>query len=127
CLHRLRRRALPAGDGGALRRGREAAARELRDSVALLLEQAQAVLELGDAKLDLVELVAGHEVQIVGECAQHAERLLREPGPAAAHARRQLEDELLDRVGDPLATARGHAVSSVAAGGASRGAPARTA
>ncbi len=97
------------------------------DGVAFALEQAQPVLELSDAQLDLVELVARHEIQILDERAHRRERLLREPGPAAADARRQLEDELLDRVDDPLATARGHAVSNAAAGVSSRAAPARPA
>ena len=61
------------------------------------------------------------------ERPHRAERLLRELRPAAAQPRGQLGEELLERVGDPLATARGHAASCAGAGGASRGAPARPA
>ena len=46
------------------------------------------VLELRDAELELVELVAGHEVELVGDRAQRREGGLRESLAAAAHAAR---------------------------------------
>src|SRR5581483_9137036 len=91
------------------------------------LEQLQPVLDLGDAELELVELVAGHEVELRDERAHRLQRLLGEPRAAAAHARRQLHEELLEDVDDPLATARGHAASCDGAAAASRAAPAHPA
>ncbi len=85
------------------------------------------MLELGDAQLELVEVVTRHELQVVDERMQRAECLFRELCTASAHARRELEDQLLERIDDPLATARDHAASSAGAGAASRAAPVRTA
>ena len=69
------------------------------------------MLELRDAKLELLELVAGHEIELVRDAAQHGQRSFGEPCAAAADATRQLEDQLLERVEDqPVGvTARGHA------------------
>ena len=61
-----------------------------------LLEQAQPVLELRDAKLELVEIVARDEVQLVDERAHRAERLLGELRAAAAQPRGKLDEQLLD-------------------------------
>jgi hypothetical protein len=59
-----------------------------RWEVARALEQPHPVLELGDAELELVELVAGHEVELLGDRAQRREGGLREPLTAAAHPAR---------------------------------------
>src|SRR6266516_1623308 len=84
------------------------------------------MLELRYPKLELVELVARHEIELVGDPAQHREGAFREPFPAAAQTARQLGEELLDRVEEQIgATARGHAASSGAAATASRGARSR--
>src|SRR5512133_3543015 len=85
------------------------------------------MLELRDAELELVELIAGHEIELGDERAQRVQRLLGEPRTPAAQPRRELDEQLLEDVGQPLATARGHAASCGGAGGASRGAPAPTA
>src|SRR5204862_3374881 len=89
--------------------------------------QPEAVLELGDAKLQLVVVVARHEVQLLREHAESAEALLGELRAAASEPGRQLAEQLLERVDEPLATARGHAASCAAAAAASLGAPAPTA
>src|SRR5581483_502250 len=70
-------------------------------------------------------VLAGDEVQLVDERADGGKRLLRQPRLTAPHASRQLDEQLLEDVGETLATARDHAASTGAAGGASRGAPAR--
>ena len=59
--------------------------------------------------------------------ADGAERLLGELRAAAAQPGRELDEQLLDDLDDPVASARGHAASCAGAGGASRGAPARPA
>src|SRR5205814_1092322 len=100
----------------------------LRASTWLLpLAAVTGTMLLCDAKLELVDLVARDEVQLVDERPQRAERLLREPRPTAAQTCRQLDEELLDDVGDALATARDHAASCGGAACASRGVPARPA
>jgi hypothetical protein len=53
------------------------------------------MLELSNAKLELVEIVARNEVQLLHEAAQHRHRLLAEAGATSAHARRQLVEQLL--------------------------------
>src|SRR5512142_2392427 len=82
------------------------------------------MLELGDAELELVEVLARDEVQLVDERAHRAERLLGQPRLTSAHAGGELDEQLLEDVREPLATARDHAASSGGAGGASRAAPA---
>src|SRR5439155_7185314 len=93
-----------------------------RGQVVRAFEQSQPMLELRYPKLELVELVPRHEIELVGDPAQHRESALREPLAAAPQAARQLGEELLDRVEEQIgATARGHAASSGAAATASRG------
>jgi len=52
------------------------------------------MLELSNAKLELVEIVARNEVQLLDEAPQHGHRLLAEAGAASAHARGQLVQQL---------------------------------
>ena len=87
------------------------------------------MLELGDAELELLELVAGDEVELVDSVRSAVRAWLGEPLTAAPDAAGQLGEQLLDRVEEDAAavTARGHAASSAAAACASRAAPARTA
>ena len=85
------------------------------------------MLELRDAKLELVDLVAKDEIELCGERLQHADGLLGDLRLAAAHPLGQLGEQLAEHFGRPSATARGHAVSCAGAGGAARGAPARPA
>ena len=137
CLvHRRRRGVVPRGDGSPLRRRLRADAPPQLSQlegfggirlVAGLLEQTQPMLELRDAELELVEVVASDETELVGKGAKRTQRLTRQPRPAAAHTPRKLCDELLERVEDPLATAGAHAASSGDARGASRAAPGRPA
>src|SRR5205814_6999729 len=82
---------------------------------------------LCNAQLELVELVARHEVELRDQHAHGAERLIRQPGTTAAQPRGQLDQQLLEDVGDPVATGRGHAASCCGAGGASRDVPPPTA
>ena len=73
-----------------------------RRQVGAALEQPQPVLELRDAELELVELVAGHEVRArrraraapPSACSENLARLPRTP-------RGQLGEELLERVDEP--------------------------
>jgi hypothetical protein len=58
------------------------------------------MLELSDAKLELVQIVARNEVQVLDEAAQEPHRLLARACPRAAHARRQLAQQLLESVDD---------------------------
>ena len=81
------------------------------------------MLELRDAELELVEVVARHEVELLDERAQCADSGLGETRAAAAQAGRKLDHELLEDLGEALATARGHAASSAGAAAASRGSP----
>ena len=85
------------------------------------------MLQLRDAKLQLVEVVPGNEIQILDEAAQERHRLLARAGSRAADARGQLPKELLDRVDDSRITWHDRAAVSAGVGGASRGAPARPA
>jgi hypothetical protein len=39
------------------------------------------MLQLSDAKLQLVQIVARNEIQILGEAAQERHRLFAHPGP----------------------------------------------
>ncbi|HLX19076.1 MAG TPA: hypothetical protein VKR23_02890 [Gaiellaceae bacterium] len=59
------------------------------------------MLQLSDAKLELVELLPGNEVELLDEPSEEAERLLADSRPASAHARGELAEQLLDRFGDP--------------------------
>ena len=85
------------------------------------------MLELGDAKLQLVQIVAGDEVQLLDEGAQKRHRLLARARARAADTGGKLAEELVDHVGDAVATGHGRADASDGAGGASRGVPARPA
>jgi hypothetical protein len=85
------------------------------------------MLELGDAKLQLVQIVAGDEVQLLDEGAQERHRLLAGPCARPADTGRKFPEEFLDHIGDAVATGHGRADASGGAGGASRGAPARPA
>jgi hypothetical protein len=85
------------------------------------------MLELGNAKLQLVEIVARNEIQLFDEAAQQRHRLLARADARSAHARRQLTEELLDDVGDTGTTGHDRAAVSVGAADASRAAPARPA
>jgi hypothetical protein len=82
------------------------------------------MLELRDAKLQLVEVVPGNEVQVLDEAAQERHRLLPRTSSRAANARRQLAQELLDRVDDAWITWHDRAAVSAGAGDASRAEPA---
>ena len=82
------------------------------------------MLELRDAKLQLVEVVPGNEVQVLDEAAQERHRLLPRTGSRAADARRQLAEELLERIDDSGITGHDRAAVSGAAGDASRDEPA---
>src|SRR3954454_1931355 len=83
------------------------------------------MLELRDAELELVEVVTRHEVELVDERADRVQRAFRQPGATASQTGGKLNEELLEDVGDPLATGRGHAASCAGAGAASPGVPAR--
>src|SRR5437868_13123721 len=82
------------------------------------------MLELRDAELELVELVARDEIELVDERPNGADRGLRQTRSTAAQPGRKLDHELFEDLGQPLAIALGHAASSDDAGGASRGSPA---
>jgi hypothetical protein len=56
------------------------------------------MLELGDAKLQLVQIVAGDEVQLVDEGAQKRHRLLARARARAADTGGKLAEELVDHV-----------------------------
>src|SRR5690348_11566034 len=81
------------------------------------------MLELSHAELELVDVVARDEVQLVGRGADERENLLGELPCAAAQTTRDLYEELLQDVGDAVATARAHAASSDDAGAAAHAAP----
>src|SRR5579884_348189 len=82
------------------------------------------MLELGDAELELVELVPRHEVELVHERTERRHGPLRQPLASAPEPRGQLGQQLLDGVEErPAATARGHAASSAAAAAAAPAAP----
>ena len=85
------------------------------------------MLQLRDAKLQLVEVVPSNEIQVLDEAAQERHRLLPRAGSRAADARRQLAEELLDRVDDSRITWHDRAAASSVAGAASRGEPGRPA
>src|SRR5947208_5356676 len=85
----------------------------------IVLEQTHAVLELRDAKLELVEVLARDQAELACDRIHHADRLLADALARAAHARRQLGDQLLERSAD-LVSGRGHAASCAGAAGASR-------
>lgn len=86
------------------------------------------MLQLGHTKLQLVQIVACDEVQILDEAAQQRRRLLPRPGSRPAHACGKLAEQLLEDFDDSrAATGHGRAASSGDAGGASRDEPARTA
>jgi hypothetical protein len=82
------------------------------------------MLELRDAKLQLVEVVPGNEVQVLDDAAQERHRLLSRTGSRAADARRQLAEKLLDRLDDSGITGHDRAAVSAAVGDASRAEPA---
>lgn len=83
------------------------------------------MLQLSDPQLELVQVVAGNEIQVLDEAAKHGERLLARTRPASTHARRQLAEQLLEQLHEPgVVTGHGRAVSSGVAGGASPAAPA---
>src|SRR3954454_14540782 len=86
-----------------------------------VLEQTHAMLELRDAKLELVEVLARDEAELARDRVQGTDRLLADALARAAHARRELRDQLLDRSAD-LVSGRGHVASCAGAAGASRGA-----
>jgi predicted transcriptional regulator len=50
------------------------------------------MLELSDAKLELVQIVARNEVQVLDEAAEQRHRLLADPRAGTAHARGQLAE-----------------------------------
>ena len=81
------------------------------------------MLELRDAELELVEIVAGHEVQLLDEPPHRIDCALGEACATAAQLGGELDEELLKDVRETRATWRGHAASSAGAGGASRAAP----
>src|SRR5207302_596638 len=60
-----------------------------------IFEKLQPVLELRDAELELVEIVAPHKLELVDERAQCSDGLLRELRLTAARAAWQLGKELL--------------------------------
>ena len=82
------------------------------------------MLQLRDAKLQLVEVVPGNEVQVLDEAAQERHRLLTRAGSRTADACRELAEELLDRIDDAWITWHGRAAVSGDVGGASRAEPA---
>src|SRR4051794_26695511 len=57
-------------------------------------EQPQAVLELGEAELELLELVAGDEAELPGEGGDALPRPLAEPGRVAAPACERVLEQL---------------------------------
>jgi hypothetical protein len=82
------------------------------------------MLELSDAKLELVQIVARNEVQILDEAPQEPDRLLPRARPGAAHTRRQLAQQLLEDLDDPGVSGHARAASCAGAGAASaRAAP----
>ena len=85
------------------------------------------MLQLSNPKLQLVQVVPSDEIQLFDEAAQERHRLLPRAGARPTHACGQLAEELLDHVGDARTTWHDRAAVSVAAGGASRGEPARPA
>lgn len=82
------------------------------------------MLELSNAKLELVQIVPRNEVQIFDEAPQEPHRLLAGARPGAAHPCRQLAQQLLEGLDDTRATGHGRAASNGAADGASRASPA---
>src|SRR3954453_8065826 len=87
----------------------------------IVLEQTHTMLELRDAKLELVEVLARHQAELARDRSQDTDGLLTDALARTAHARRQLGDQLLERPAD-LVSGRGHAASCAGAAGASRGA-----
>jgi hypothetical protein len=82
------------------------------------------MLELSNAKLELVQIVPRNEVQIFDEAPQEPHRLLAGARPGAAHARGKLAEQFLEGFDDAWITGHGRAASTGAADGASRVAPA---
>ena len=82
------------------------------------LEQLQAMLELREAELDRLELLAAREPELVREPFAGLVRQLAELLDAVAELRAELLDELTERKGAVIS--RGHAGASSGAGGAGR-------
>jgi hypothetical protein len=59
------------------------------------------MLELRDAKLELVELVAGDEVELLDETAKESDGLLADARATSPYACRKLAEQLLDRFRQP--------------------------
>ncbi len=85
------------------------------------------MLQLSHPKLQLVQIVACDEVQILDEAAQERHRLLPRACARSAHAGRKLTEQLLEDFDESRTSGHGRAASSGGAAGASRGEPARTA
>jgi hypothetical protein len=68
------------------------------------------MLELSNAKLELVQIVTRNEVQLLDEASQQPHRLLTGARTGAAHTRGQLAQQLLEDFDDALsAPGVGHA------------------
>jgi hypothetical protein len=66
------------------------------------------MLQLRHAKLELVEIVPRNEVQVLDERAQEGHPLLAGALLTAADPRRELAEQLFERVDDPRVTSVGH-------------------
>jgi hypothetical protein len=66
------------------------------------------MLELRNSKLQLVEIVARDEIQLVDERAQHRHRLLAQLRLAPTHACGQLAEQLFEGLRQPAASSVGH-------------------
>jgi hypothetical protein len=66
------------------------------------------MFQLRHAKLELVEIVPRDEIQVLDERAQEGHPLLADALLTAAHACRELAEQLLEHVDDPRVTSVGH-------------------